>query len=324
MDKRHLIKGLGAAVGLGMLGSTVRASGASDYPNRHIKVIAGFPPGAMLDPLLRALAETARTTLKQPIVIEAKPGAGGVLPALQINQSPADGYTLAILTSGLFRSPYYEQFQGDPTQDLTYVIGLSGWVFGLVVPASSPIKSVAEYVAFAKANPGELNYTSAGVGTVPHTVMEEMQRSAGIKLNHVPYKGTTEALQALVAGHVQSAADASGWVPYVDSGKLRLLCVFGDRRLERYPNVPTLRESGFDIADASPWGLVAPKGTDPQVVQKVHDAFKLALTGDQFKRLLAQMVMEPAYMSPQQYRDWAVARRKMEVERAARLSTSKS
>jgi tripartite-type tricarboxylate transporter receptor subunit TctC len=324
MKKRNLICGAGAAIGLGLLGARAWASdAAASYPSRPIRLIAGFPPGAMLDPLLRALAESARATLKQPIVIEAKPGAGGVLPATQLNQSAPDGYTLAVLTSGLFRSPYYEQFKGDPTADLTYVIGLSGWVFGLVVPASSPIKSVADYVAHAKANPEALNYTSAGVGTVPHMVMEEFQRMAGIRLTHVPYKGTTEALQALVGGHVNSAADASGWVPYVDSGQLRLLCVFGDKRLERYPNVPTLRESGYNIVDASPWGLVAPKGTDPEVVKKIHDAFKSAMASEQFIKLLRQMVMEPAYMGPQEYQAWAVSRRKLEVERAAKLAQAR-
>jgi tripartite-type tricarboxylate transporter receptor subunit TctC len=182
---------------------------------------------------------------------------------------------------------------------------------------------VADYVAHAKANPEALNYTSAGVGTVPHMVMEEFQRMAGIRLTHVPYKGTTEALQALVGGHVNSAADASGWVPYVDSGQLRLLCVFGDKRLERYPNVPTLRESGYNIVDASPWGLVAPKGTDPEVVKKIHDAFKSAMASEQFIKLLRQMVMEPAYMGPQEYQAWAVSRRKLEVERAAKLAQAR-
>lgn len=324
MNKRELIKGLGAAASLGVLGPRALADDAAGFPNRHIRVIAGFPPGAMLDPLLRLLAESVRTTLKQPIVIEARPGAGGVLPAVQINNSPADGYILAVLTSGLFRSPYIEQFKGDPTVDLAYVIGLSGWVFGLVVPSSSPIKSMADYVAYAKANPGALNYTSAGVGTIPHMVMEEIQRSAGITLNHVPYKGTTEALTALAAGHVQSSADASGWVPYVDSGQLRLLSVWGDKRLARYPNVPTLKESGFNIADTAPWGLVAPKGTDPRVIKVLHDAFKQAMESDAFKKLLAQMVMEPAYMSPKQYQEWAVARRQLERERAARVPIAKS
>jgi tripartite-type tricarboxylate transporter receptor subunit TctC len=324
MKKREVIKRLGAAAGLSVLGTRSFATDVSGYPSRHIRVIAGFPPGAMLDPLLRVLAEDARTVLKQPILIEAKPGAGGVLPAVQLNQSAPDGYTVAVLTSGLFRSPYVEQFNGDPTVDLTYVIGLSGWVFGLVVPASSPIRNMADYVAYAKANPGALNYTSAGMGTIPHMVMEEIQRSAGITLNHVPYKGTTEALTALVAGHVQSSADASGWVPYVDSGQLRLLSVWGDRRLARYPNVPTLRESGFDISDTSPWGLVAPKGTNPQVVKALHDAFKQAMDGEPFKKLLAQMVMEPAYMSPQQYQEWAVARRHLERERASRSPVAKS
>lgn len=295
-------------------------SGASDgpvFPTRPIRLLVGFPPGNILDPLLRALADEARPRLKQPIVLESRPGAGGVLPALHLNQSPADGHTLALLTTGLFRSPHREQFKGDPVTDLTYVIGLSGWVFGLVVPAASPFRTLADYIAYARARPGELSYGTPGVGSVPHRVMEDLQRQAGVRLNHVPFKGTTEALQNMAGGHVQSSADASGWVPHVARGELRLLCVFGERRVGLFPNVPTLRELGYDIADTAPWGLAAPKDTPAAVVQILHDAFKVAMDGSTFRTLLARHAMEPFYMGPAAYREWAAARQRLEAQRAA-------
>jgi tripartite-type tricarboxylate transporter receptor subunit TctC len=286
---------------------TVSARDTSRFPTRPIRLLVGFPPGNILDAPLRTLADEARSLLHEPIVLEYRPGAGGVLPALSLNQAPADGHTLAVLTSGLFRSPYHEQFKGDPVTDLSYIIGLSGWVFGLVVPASSPFRTVADYVAHARTHPGELSFATPGQGSVPHLVMEELARRAGVRFNHIPHKGTAEALRNLAGGHVQSSADASGWIPQVASGQLRLLCVFGDRRLPIFPEVPTLRESGYDIADTAPWGLVAPKDTPAEVV---------AMDGAAFRELLSRYGMEPAYMGPEAYREWAAGRRRWELRRA--------
>jgi tripartite-type tricarboxylate transporter receptor subunit TctC len=183
-----------------------------------------------------------------------------------------------------------------------------------VVPASSPIKTLQDYVAQARANPGKLTYGTPGIATTNHLTMEQISRHFRIQLNHIPYKGSAESLQAIVGGQVDSAAETSAFVPYVDSGKLRLIAVWGDRRMARYPGVPTLKESGVDIVQTSPWGLVGPRGLDPAIAARLHDAFKQAMETKEFKDVLARYEMEPGYRSAKDYRAFAVDAMKREKE----------
>ena len=192
-----------------------------------------------------------------------------MIPTQTLQSAPHDGYTLAIAPAGVYRLPFTTDIKWNPATDLTYIIGLTGYAFGTLVPASSPIKNMADYIAAAKARPGQLTYSTPGVGTTNHLTMAQISRAAGIELNHVPYKGSAASLQALLAGHVDSAAETSAFVPYVESGKFRLIAVWGDKRMARFPDVPTLRESGIDIVQTSPWGLVAPKGIDPAIAAKL-------------------------------------------------------
>ncbi|MGY2489382.1 tripartite tricarboxylate transporter substrate binding protein [Cupriavidus sp. CP313] len=289
---------------------------ASKFPDRPIRILLGFPPGGSTDIPMRTLAANASKILGQSIVIENKPGAAGVLPAQMLQSARPDGYTLAVIPQGVFRLPYTTDINWNPA-DLAYILGLTGYVFGIVVPASSPIHSLADYVAYARKHPGELTYSTPGALTTNHLTMEQISRMADIELNHVPYKGTSESLQALLAGHVQSAAETSGWVPYVESGKMRLLAVWGEKRMPRFPNVPTLRESGINLAQSSPWGLAAPAGTPAAIVAKLHAAFKQAMEQGSFREALAHYDMEPMYMSPDQYRRFAnttMAREKAVLE----------
>ncbi len=234
-------------------GKAIAEEDVAAFPSKYIRIVVGAGTGGTLDPLVRDLAENAQTILGQKIIVENKPSAGFVLPAIQMNASPADGYTLAVLMSGIFRSPYRELFKGDPTTDLTYIIATSSFVYGLAVPSDSAIKTFADYVAFAKANPGAMNYASPGMRTIPHMVMEEIQRAAGIKLTHIPFKGSLDSQNALLAGHVQSVSDASSWAPFVESGQFRLIALYGANRLARYPDTPTLKELGYNIVDTTPW-----------------------------------------------------------------------
>ncbi len=277
---------------------------ASKYPERPIRILLGFPPGGSTDIPMRVLVANASKVLGQSIVIENKPGAAGVLPAQMLQTSRPDGYTLAVIPQGVFRLPYTTDINWNPA-DLAYILGLTGYVFGIVVAASSPIQSLADYIAYARKHPGELTYSTPGALTTNHLTMEQFSRMANIQLNHVPYKGTSESLQALLAGHVQSAAETSGWVPYVESGKMRLLAVWGEKRMPRFPNVPTLKESGINLVQSSPWGLAAPAGTPAAIVAKLHMAFKEAMEQSNFREALARYDMEPIYMSPDQYRRFA-------------------
>lgn len=308
MNRRQMLR----ATAMSMAGATLTAKApaalaqtdAGKYPDRPIRILLGFSPGGSTDIPMRVLTANASKILGQPVVIENKPGAAGVLPAQLLQSAKPDGYTLAVIPQGVFRLPYTTDINWNPA-DLAYIIGLSGYVFGIVVPASSPIKSLADYIAYAKKNPGELTYSSPGALTTNHLTMEQFSRLANVRLNHVPYKGTSESLQALLGGHVQSAAETSGWVPYVESGKMRLIVVWGDKRMPRFPNVPTLKELGINLVQSSPWGLAAPTGTPAAIIAKLHQAFRQAMEQPNFRETLAHYDMEPLYMNPEQYRSYA-------------------
>jgi tripartite-type tricarboxylate transporter receptor subunit TctC len=329
MHKRQLLRaaaGVAAAYcsGLPLL---ARAQDRADtWPTRPIKVMIGFPPGGSTDGPMRVLAEQAARILRQPIVIENKPGAAGVIPTQNLQSVAADGYTLAIAPAGVYRLPFTTELKWDPATDLSYIIGITGYAFGTVVPATSPITSMAEFIARAKARPGELTYSTPGVGTTNHLTMEQVSRLAGIRLNHVPYKGSAESLQALLAGHVDSAAETSAFVPYVESGKFRLIATWGRKRMARFPNVPTLQEAGIDIVQTSPWGLVGPKGLDPRIAARLHDAFRQAMDSAEFREVLGRFDMEPDYRSATDFQRFAVdsMRREKEVLDALGLSRAKS
>ena len=284
------------------------------YPSRPIKIMIGFAPGGSTDAPMRVLAQKAGALLKQPIVIENKPGVGGTLPAQNLQSAAPDGYTLGIASAGVYRLPYTNDIKWDPAKDLSYVIGLTGYAFGIVVPAGSPIKTLQDYVAQARANPGKLTYSTPGIATTNHLTMEQISRQFKIELNHIPYKGSSDSLQALMGGLVDSAAETSAFVPFVDSGKMRLIAVWGNKRMARYPDVPTLKESGANIVQTSPWGLVGPKGLDPAIVAKLHDAFKQAMETKEFKDVLARYEMEPDYKSAKDYRAFAVDSMKREKD----------
>jgi tripartite-type tricarboxylate transporter receptor subunit TctC len=310
---RRLAAALGTAAMLAA--SPAHAQEKPDaYPSRPIKIMIGFAPGGSTDAPMRVLAEKAGAILKQPIVIENKPGVGGTIPVQSLQSAAPDGYTLAIAPAGVYRLPYTNDIKWDPAKDLSYIIGLTGYAFGIVVPAGSPIKTLKDYVAQARAKPGTLTYSTPGVATTNHLTMEQVSRPFGIQLNHIPYKGSAESLQAIVSGQVDSAAETSAFVPYVDAGKLRLIAVWGDKRMARYPDVPTLKESGVDIVQTSPWGLVGPRGLDPAIAARLHDAFQEAMQSKAFKDVLARYEMEPDYKSPKDYRAFALDAMKREKE----------
>ena len=313
MQRRQLVQLAGAALAAPVL--TVRAQ---SFPARPIKLIIAFPAGGPTDITMRSLADGASKILGQSVIVENKPGAGGTLPAQTLQTSPADGYTLAQIPLGVFRLPYTTKINWDPVKDISYVLNVTGYAFGLVVPADSPLKSWTHYVGWAKANPGKLTYGSTGTLTSPHLTMELIAQKLGLQLLHVPYKGSADLSQAILGGHVMSAADSTGFAPLVDSGKLRVLNTWGEQRLPKFPDAPTLKELGLDLVQNSPFGIGAPKGTPADVVKRLHDAFKKAMEQDSYKTALARYDMVPMYMSSVGYSKFAAetfAREKALVEK---------
>jgi tripartite-type tricarboxylate transporter receptor subunit TctC len=286
---------------------------AQDFPNRPITLICPWPAGGSTDTHLRKFAEIAGKYLGQPIIVENKPGAGGMIgPAGMAAAAKPDGYTLSQLTISAFRQPYIQKVEWDPLRDFTYIIGISGYTFGVVVKSDSPIKSFDDFVAYAKANPGKLSYGSTGLGTSPHLLMEEVAAKTGMQLLHVPFKGNADSTQALMGGHVMAQSDATGWGRHVDAGTFRLLVTFGEQRARW--GAPTAKELGYDVVSYSPYGIVGPKGMDPKVVKILHDAFKKAIDDPEHQKVLAQLDQVYWYKSTDDYAKWA--RETFSAERA--------
>ena len=278
---------------------------AQTFPTKPIKLVIAFPAGGPTDITMRALADGASKALGQPVVVENKPGAGGTLPAQALQTAPADGYTLAQIPLGVFRLPYTTKINWDPVKDISYVINVTGYAFGVVVPTASPLKSWGDFVAYAKANPGKLSYGSTGNLTSPHLTMEHVAQKADIKLLHVPYKGSADLMQSILGGQIMAAADSTGFAPQVEAGKLRVLNTWGAERLTKFPDAPTLKELGLNLVQNSPFGIGAPKGTPPAVVKRLHDAFKQAMEQENYRTALARYDMVPMYMSTSAYKKFA-------------------
>jgi tripartite-type tricarboxylate transporter receptor subunit TctC len=283
MKRRQLLQLAAAGAATATL-----ATHAQTFPNKPIKLVIAFPAGGPTDITMRALADNASKILGQAVIVENKPGAGGTLPAQALQSAPADGYTVAQIPLGVFRLPYTTKLSWDPVKDISYVINVTGYAFGLVVPADSPLRTWTHFVAWAKANPGKLSYGSTGTMTSPHLTMELIAQKLGLELLHVPYKGSADLMQSILGGNIMAAADSTGFAPQVEAGKLRVLNTWGAERLAKFPEAPTLKELGLDLVQNSPFGLGAPKGTPDAVVKRLHDAFKQAMEQESYKTALAR------------------------------------
>ena len=292
---------------------------AQSFPSKPITLICPWPPGGSTDRHLRTLAEIAGRHLGQTIVVENKPGGGGTTgPGTMALTARPDGYTIAQFPMGMLRLPHMQKMPWDPLADFTFILGVSGYTFGLTVRSDSPYKTFNEYIEAARKSPGSVNYGSTGVGTSPHLLMEELAGNAKVQLTHVPFKGNADLQQALLGGHVMAQSDASGWDKFVDGGQMRLLVTFGEKRTKRWPNVPTAQELGYGVVSTSPYGFVGPKGMDPAVTRALHDAFKKAMEDPQHVALLDQLNQDAWYRSGDDYAKWAretFARDKLLIER---------
>jgi tripartite-type tricarboxylate transporter receptor subunit TctC len=287
---------------LALLAAVLFAAAAwgQSFPSRAVTLIVPFPAGGPGDTHMRALAQAAARHLGQPIVVVNRAGAGGSLGAAALASAAPDGYTLSQIPVGVFRQAHMAPVAYDPAK-LSYVIGVSGYMFGCVVRADAPWKTFDELLAHARANPGKLRYATVSYGSVQHVTMASLAEARGIELVHAPFKGLPEALTALLGGHVDFDCDTSGWAEQVNSGKLRLLVTFGEQRARRWPGVPTLKELGYGVVENSPYGIAGPEGMDPAVVERLHDAFKKALQEPDHLRTLDTLNQEIVYMTPQQY-----------------------
>jgi tripartite-type tricarboxylate transporter receptor subunit TctC len=314
--QRRAVLGGALAATLAGTAAAARAQGGARFPAHPVRVIVPWSAGSSSDVQIRSLADLAPRWLGQPVVVENKPGASGTLhiPPL-IRETRPDGYTLGQMHLSVIRRPYLVRTpQWDVATDFTYVIGLVGWVIGVAVRADAPWRTFPEFVEAARREPGRRTYSTSGIATTPHLIMEDIGGRTGAQFTHVPFRGSSEGLTAVLGGQVDAIADASVWAPHVQEGRMRALCLFMPERFPKFPEVPTLRELGIDLTATSAYGLVGPRGIDPGVVRTLHDAFKAALFDPAAERVRAQFDMPIVYLDGEAYREATL--RQAEYERA--------
>lgn len=295
---------------------TAVAQGASNFPTKPVTLIVPWNAGGSTDIYFRALAEAAGKELGQPVVVENKAGGAGTLgPVTMALTAKPDGYTLAQIPVTVMRLPLMRQHNWDALRDFTYVIHLTGYTFGVTTKADSKFKTWKDVVEYAKANPGKITYATTGHGGSLHLGMEQIASRAGIKMTMVPFKGGTETNAAVLGGHVDLQADSTVWRPLVDAGQLRLLNVWTEKRNPNWPDVPTLQELGYPFVFDSPFGIAGPKGIDPAIVEKLHQAFKKAMADPKAREAAKKYDFAERYMDPATYTKFV--REVVESERAA-------
>jgi len=269
---------------------------AQPYPNHPVRIIVPTPAGGPVDVMARLLANALPATLGQPVIVENRPGAGNTLGSRQAAEAAPDGYTLMVsAASGLIISPILYKTAGYDAGSFAAVALIAETPQVLVVHPSVPAKTLAEFIAYAKANPGKLNYSTGGVGTVPHLSAELFKTETGTAILHVPYKGGGPALTAVVAGEVQMTMDTLATsLQMVEGGKLRALAISAPKRSSALPDLPTMAESGYPALTTGAWtALLAPRDTPPEIVAKLNAATNAALTAEPMAGALKKLGAEP-------------------------------
>ena len=279
--------------------------GAQSFPNKPIRIVIGFPAGGPLDQHARLLSERLQSQLGQPIVIDYKSGAGGAVGAQDVMKAPADGYTLMLANTGVMviNPALYSKLPYQTLRDFVPVARTAMQPLVFLVNPSVPVKSLPEFVQYAKANAGKVNYGSAGNGGISHLVPEMLKNAAGVQMTHIPYRGSAPAFTDLMAGQVQFMAES---VPqasqYHRQGRVRALAVTSKERSPALPDVPTAIEAGLPSLEVVGfYGFLAPAGTPKDVVQKLSDAFKTVLSQPETKSQMMAQGADPAFMGSDEF-----------------------
>lgn len=291
MLRRTFVSALGIAAAVPVKADT--------WPARQIKVIVPYPPGGPTDISSRIVLEKAGQILGQPMLFDNKGGASGMLGAEIAKTQPADGYTfLATTVAMLAITRHLQPIPIDPDKDFVTVARMSTSWMALAVHPSVPANTLAEFVAYVKANPGKVNFGSAGLGTITQLFGEMLNIEAGIKMVHVPYKGSAQATQDLLGGQIQAQFDQTV-LPHVLAGRLKGLAIVGDKRWPQKPDIPTMREQGYGKEGGESWyGLLAPAGTSQPIVDRMAKAIEEALQSPDVIDKLDKGGAKPTYLGP--------------------------
>ena len=274
---------------------------AQNFPDRPIRFVVPFPPGGGNDILARQLAPKMAESLGQPVVIDNRPGAGGNIGTELVAKAPPDGYTIVIASNQVTMNPWlYQKLPFDIEKDFAPVALAASVPMVLVVNPNISVKDVKAFIALAKQESGKLNYSTPGSGTPQHIAFEVFNHAAGVKVTHVPYKGTGPAIADLIGGQVQSAFGTMASVePHIKAGKLRALAVATPKRSQAMPDVPTVAEAGLPGFDVSLWySILAPAGTPRPIVARLSAEVEKALNAPDNRQRLAQQGFEVSYLNP--------------------------
>jgi tripartite-type tricarboxylate transporter receptor subunit TctC len=288
------------------LAGVFAAQAQGDYPNRQIRLLVGFAAGGPVDVTARIVADALSAELGRPLVVENRAGVGGNLAAEMVAKAPPDGYTLLQSSNALAISPgIYSKLPFDVLKDFTPVSEVTTSFQVIVVHPSVPAKTLKEFIAYAKSK-SAVHYSSAGAGTITHLAAALFARETGLKLQHVPYRGSAPAVTDLVAGRVSVMFAPIGTAkPFIESGQLRAIAVTGPRRVDGLPNVPTVDEAGLPGFEASGWnGLFAPAGTPKPIVDRLHRAVVKVLAAEETRRRLVQLDAIPRGTDPEAFRQY--------------------
>jgi len=268
---------------------------AQQYPTKPINLIVTFAPGGTLDVSTRILASKAEKVLGQPLVVSNVGGGGGSVALGQVAKKRPDGYDITSCTStGLIRIP---QLRAVPYshEDFVPIMHFAAVESGCVVKSDSPFKTFKDLIEYARKNPGKVTYATSGVGSPMHIAMEFVAGKEGIQWTHVPQTGGAPGLTAVLGGHVTAMSDSTEWLPHVKEGSLRLLVTHGEKRMKAFPNVPTLRDLGYDFINETVFMIAAPKGTPAPIVKTLEEAFHKAMDDPEFIKTIQTLEFDVAY-----------------------------
>ena len=297
MLRRTVLSALGAAIAAPAI---VRAD---DWPSKQIKIAIPYPPGGPTDITTRIVMEKTGQLLGQPILFDNKGGASGMIGAAYAKTQPADGYNfLATTVAMLAITRHLQPIPFDPDKDFLTIARIStSWACFTIHP-SVPASTMAEFVAYAKANPGKINYGSSGNATITHLNCEILNLEAGIKMTHVPYKGSAQATQDLLGGQIQAQTDQTT-LPHIVAGRLRGLAIVGDRRWPGKTDIPTMKETGYGKDVGESWyGMLAPAGTSSEIVDRMAKAIDEAIKSPETLDKLDKGGAKPTYLGPAEMR----------------------
>lgn len=291
---------------LALLAAWASLTGAqASYPDKPVKIIVGFPAGQATDTVARLVAERLSQSMGQPFVVDNRPGQGGSVGLASLAKAPADGYTMMLsATASLVTNPHlYKAVGYDTLKDFAPIGLLAEIPLALVAHPSAPFNTVRELIAYAKANPGKLSYSSSGNGTLSHLAMELFKRDVGISLVHIPYQGSVRAMTDLVAGNVTLGFDTvTVTAPQLESKRLKVLAVASDRRIPLLAEAPTIIEAGIPGFTASPWlGMLFPKGTPADIVNRMNSEIRKALDDPNLQKSLRSIGVIVHTTSPDEF-----------------------